>query len=76
VIKNKGRPKGALGGVKSKIDWSTERDISQHELEEAALLRDTSKLKGIYKVPKKLKRSKDLKTVSKVKIKFILFLKK
>ncbi len=76
VVKSKGRLKGALENMKLKIDWLTKRDASQHELMEAALLRDTSKLKRIYKIPKKPGRPKDLKTVPKIKVKPISPLKK
>ncbi len=43
---------------------------------EVILLKDTSKLKGIYKVPKKPGRPKDLKTIPKIKAKSISPLKK
>ena len=70
VVKRKGRPKGALEGAntaKSKADWSTERDSSQYELIEAAILGDTSNLKGIHRVPKKTGHPKAQKAASKTK---------
>ncbi len=69
VIKSKGRLKGALKNAhasKSKSDWSTERDFSQYELVESALLEDLSKLKRIYR-SKNTGRLKNLKAILKVK---------
>ncbi len=61
VIKRKGRLKGTLENTntaKSKTDWSTERNSSQYKLVKAAILDDTSNLKGIYRVPKKAEHPK------------------
>ena len=60
VVPAKARPKGSIGGAKrkKKANWSTERDSSQFKLVEASISGDTSKLKGIYRVPKKAGRPK------------------
>jgi len=74
-ISLKGRPKGSIGDVKrkKKADWFSEYDSLQFELINASISGDISKLKGIYRVSKKVGR---LKAASKVKTIPKSFLKK
>ncbi len=77
MVYEKGYLKGAIGVTASKrFEKSTERDSSQYELTNSAILGDKSNLKGIYSVPKKGEHPKNSKIAPKTKVKTISSLKK
>jgi len=66
IVKAKGRPPGAPNKKKSNKAMSTiERDSSQHEIVLAAITRNGSQLKGIYRQQKKRERPKSAKSLPK-----------